>query len=290
MDKIMLSANQQMLCILQDIITKGHKVVTRNAPAYRLMDYPHILFDQTPLFTIRKTAWKKALREMEWFMSGEPKCPPELMDWWAGQLNENDEYLGGYGEQMRHQGNSSSEFTINTGFDQVHAILKSLQDHPFGRRHIMTTWEPFTMNHITDINGNLHTPTTCHGSLTQFFVQDQCLHLKTYQRSADILLGVPHNWMQYWAFLHYFAYHTNLYVGTLIWIFGDLHLYDEPSHIDCARSILNQAGYAHPTNFELEYHPSGIMKNGCPEFLAEDFTINGEIPAPTVFTRPKLLA
>lgn len=290
MDKIMLSANQQMLCILQDIITKGRKVITRNAPAYRLIDYPHILFDQTPLFTIRKIAWKKALREMEWFMSGEPKCPSELMDWWAGQLNPQNEYWGGYGEQMRQQGLSFTDCPTQEGFDQVSAILHSLKEHPYSRRHIMTTWESSTMYRITDINGNIHTPTTCHGSLTQFFVQDECLHMKTYQRSADILLGVPHNWIQYWALLYYFAYHTNLNIGTLIWIFGDLHLYDEPSHIDCARSILDQDIYAHPINFALEYHYSGTMKNGCPEFLAKDFTVKGEIPAPTVLIRPKLLA
>lgn len=286
----MLSANCHYSLILQDLKAKGDRIITRNSPSFSLFDYSNITFHHTPLVTIRKTAWKKALKEMEWFMSGESECPEELMDWWKGQLNPSNEYVGGYGEQMRKHGMNACDNPIQSGFDQVRAILQSLKEHKYGRRHIMTTWEPFTMNHITAINGNTQTPTTCHGTLTQFFVRYQTLHMKTYQRSADILLGVPHNWIQYWALLLYFAYHSRLKPGKLVWMFGDLHLYDEASHIDACNAILNCNPYEVSQSFYLEYYPSDETIMNCPAFLAEDFLMEGAVPAPQVLIRPKLLA
>ena len=55
--------------MLKDILDKGSDVTTRNSITKRLAGLT-ISFDSTPLISIRKTAWKNALREFEWFMSG----------------------------------------------------------------------------------------------------------------------------------------------------------------------------------------------------------------------------
>lgn len=43
-------------------------------------------FRSTPLVSLRRTAWRSALKEFEWFMSGSTRVddlPPEVRPWWA---------------------------------------------------------------------------------------------------------------------------------------------------------------------------------------------------------------
>ena len=62
-------ANQKYVCILKEIINAGDLVTTRNHEVYSSFNLPNVTFTTTPLVTLRKTAWKKALREMEWFLT-----------------------------------------------------------------------------------------------------------------------------------------------------------------------------------------------------------------------------
>jgi len=281
-------ANDIYQKILSTLLESGELVQTRNSDSFSCIDYPRITFTHTPLITIRKTAWKKALLEMQWFMSGDTKCPEELMDWWNGQLGTGDTYRGGYSNQFRYSG-----FTGNLmhTFDQIKYLLNGLKSSPYSRRLLATTWNPRDMEQITQLNNNPQTPTCCHGSLIQVFVRDNQVHMMVYQRSADILLGVPHNWIQYWALLQYLAFHVNreLQVGSLMWLFGDLHLYDEPSHMETAKQIIHCVPSEFPQH-HLEYQYSGGYHLDCPKFTASDFSMEGIIPMPLVTTRPKLLA
>lgn len=255
----------------------GDLLTTHNAEVKSLIHSPPVVFSETPLVTVRRTAWRKALREMEWFLSGNPTCPLELADtWWKGQLNPNGKYWGGYGQQLR---------TWNfSGYDQIEALINGLIHRPNSRRHIITTWHPEDMARITELNNNPNTPTTCHNTITQLFVRHGKLHLNTYQRSADILLGVPHNWIQTWAMLMWLATRVKLEVGSVCWVFGDLHLYQHPTHIQTAEQLIGvETSDRYPNPFELRYHPT------CREFLAEDFKMAGDVPEPFVHTKPALL-
>jgi thymidylate synthase len=260
----------------------GEEVETRNGRVKSIIHADPITFTETPLVTLRKTAWNKAIREMEWFMSGDPRCPDELLDWWNGQLNSQQCYLDGYGEQFRHFSDGP-----RVPFDQVAFILDGLRNHPYSRRLIMTAWNPADMASITQTNCNERTPTTCHSSFMQFFVREGSLHLMTVQRSCDVLLGLPHNWIQTWALLLYFANWSNLRVGSLRWVFGDLHLYQHSTHTDTVERLLTQT-----VNLDrsvcLCYNPS-VENSGVPCFKGSDFVMQGEIPEPRVLTRPQLL-
>jgi len=154
---------------------------------------------------------------------------------------------------------------------------------------VMTTWNPSDMAHITEINHNPLTPSCCHGSMIHLFVREGRVHMTHYQRSADLLLGVPHNWIQYWALLMYFARHSELDVGSLRWIFGDAHIYQEPSHLDAVKQLLRISMQPEVDNsFNLLYNP--VAQNQVvPEFKAGDFVMEGVIPEPRVLTKPKLL-
>ena len=119
-------------------------------------------------------------------------------------------------------------------------------------------------------------------TVIQYFVRNGRLSARTYQRSADILLGVPHNFIQHWALLMWLASQTSLEVGSLIWDFGDLHLYAEESHLEVARAILASKVSPHRSNPKLIYRGEG-------DFKASDFELDGFVDAPVSTVRPKLL-
>lgn len=265
--------------LIQQVMKRGQRIETRNHSAYSLIDSDPLKLTSTPLVTVRRTAWKKALREMEWFLSGKPKCPDELLDWWDGQLDPDGYYFAGYGEQLR------SFEDVHEPFDQIAHLIEGLKQHPSSRRHVVTTWNPAEMSRITETNDNPKTPSCCHGTILQYFVRNGKLHCTHYQRSCDILLGLIHNLIQHWALLLWLSYQTGLEDGGIRWIFGDLHLYDEPSHLEVAKAIIDCNLYERtlpPTR--LVYH--GTMGS---EFKASDFEMVGEIDVPVTTVRPKLL-
>ena len=150
----MSEANRKYVCLLKEILNNGDSVTTRNSQVYSHFDLPNITFTELPLITLRKTAWKKALREMEWFLSGDSECPDELLDWWDGQLDKFNRYRGGYSTQFRAM--SGAEETI---FDQIDFIQEGLKNNPNSRRLLMTVWSPVDMAEITMLNDNPNTPT-----------------------------------------------------------------------------------------------------------------------------------
>ena len=136
---------------------------------------------------------------------------------------------------------------------------------------MITTWNTADMvDKITPI-------TNCHNTLTQVFVEDDKLDMFTYQRSVDVICGLPHNLLQQWAFLMWLAHRTNKKVGELRWCGGDIHIYKE--HYDVVDSML----------VEYKKHLKGIKSGGpelstpqlmytptSEEFLASDFKLDRE--------------
>lgn len=257
------------------IAREGELVPTRNGNTYRVFDLPTLEFCSTPLVTIRRTAWKKAIKEMEWFLSGNPLCPPELLNWWSGQLNRDGEYLRGYGSQLRHYGGY---------YDQIENLIIKINTNPFNRTHVITTWNPKDMARITEINNNPNTPCTCHTTVCQFFVsQNRCLSMHSYQRSADMLLGVPHNWIQSWAFLLWMAKRTNTVPHKMLWTFGDAHIYREPSHM----AVVHKMATLRIENISTPYLQYTGQSEKC--FAADDFKMVGDIPEPAITIQPRLI-
>jgi len=262
-------------CSLLDRIYKGgEQVQTRNGLTRRLFNLPTVTFQSTPLVTVRKTAWKKAIKEMEWFLSGKPKCPDELLDWWQGQLNPNGLYINGYSDQFR-----------SFNFDQIAHLIHKLRTRPFSREHVITTWNPAKMASIKEINNNPRTPTCCHSTVVQFFVTNNNeVSMHSYQRSADMLLGVPHNWIQSWAFLLWVAEQIDGIPDKMLWTFGDAHIYLEDSHIQAVEELQRANLLSSSSPARLLY--SGGIKA---DFKADDFEMVGTIPSPVTVIKPKLL-
>lgn len=250
-----MTPDQQYTALLHELLTDGERVRTRNDWVRRLICRP-LTFTGTPLVCARKTAWRNALLEWEWFMSGSNNVKdlhPAARPWWQPWANEEGFVFFNYSRQFR-------EFEGASGHvDQIALLIDGVKNHPFSRRNVITTWNAADMNHPLCPISN------CHNSLTQAFVDGaNALHLVTYQRSVDVVCGVVHNWIQEWAFLLWLASRTGRGVGSLTWIGGDVHLYEE--HAELAQKVVDVA-HSEPCP-ELAYAPT------CEEFRAEDFRLD----------------
>lgn len=249
--------------LISNILETGKEIKTRNSICKRIF-VEKVVIGSTPLISLRKTAWKNALREWEWFMSGSNNINdlhPSVQAWWKPWANSLGYIYYNYSEQFRRYGDEE--------FDQLAYFINGIRGHPYSRRNVMTTW------HSHEMASKSCPITNCHGTVIQAFVEDNKLHLVTYQRSVDVICGLPHNLIQYWAFLKWLAYITTYDIGTLVWIGGDIHIYQE--HYELADKIRLQRRYTGLGS--EEYVPPRLAYTPKIEdeiFRADDFTLSGD--------------
>lgn len=80
-----------------------------------------------------------------------------------------------------------------------------------------------------------------HDSLDQWSAPTQRLDLVMWQRSADVVLGVPFNIASYDAMINFVARITNTAPGNLHHVTSDTHIYC--NHTDAAQEILDRGSY-----------------------------------------------
>lgn len=185
-----------------------------------------------------KRVWLAGVaRELEWFISGSQNVydlHPSLHHWWLPFADEAGDLGPIYGPQLR-----GSHIPDGTGVDPLMELVKGLAQYPFSRRHVISLWNNQDIPHC-------RLP-PCHGTVIQLFVRrsgkyDTILDMACYQRSADLLLGVPINIASYTLLLNLIVNELNLdtdfwKTGRLIYNFGDMHLYS--NQIDAAEEYLS---------------------------------------------------
>lgn len=213
-----------------------------------------------PLLTTKKIAWKTCLKELLWFIRGETdnkilqKNGVHIWDDNSSKDFMNNIGLGHYqdgilgpiyGFQWRHfnapynveNGNVLDE--NKPGIDQLQFIIEQLKNPATrnSRRLIMTAWNPCQLNKMA--------LPPCH-VICQFHVCDgNKLSCAMYQRSADLLLGVPFNIASYCFLTHLIAHHCNLEAFEFIHFIGNVHIYED--HFDSATLQMNREPYCFPT-------------------------------------------
>jgi thymidylate synthase len=104
----------------------------------------------------------------------------------------------------------------------------------------------------------------------QFHVAQGRLSCLMYQRSVDLLLGAPFNFVGATALTLMLAQQAGLEPGELVWMGGDVHLY--LNHLEQAREQLSREPRAWPT-MKLTRRPDSI--DG---YRIEDFEVEGYQP------------
>ena len=221
--------------LLNRVLTEGVRKDDRTGTGTFAVFGHQMRFDLAegfPLVTTKKLHLKSIIHELIWFLRGDTNVRylqengVTIWDEWA---DENGDLGPVYGRQWR-----SWPAPDGTTIDQIAWLVSEIRRNPDSRRLIISAWNP------VDIPKMALAPCHC---LFQFFVQPSTdgpgkLSCQLYQRSADVLLGVPFNIASYALLTHMVAQVTGLAVGDFVHSFGDTHLY--VNHVDQARLQLTR--------------------------------------------------
>ena len=208
---------REYLLAMQELLNHGNFREGRNGGVYSLFGrqirYP--LTHSFPLFTTKFVAFKAMVVELLWFLKGKTNVDylhehnVHIWDQWA---DENGDLGPVYGAQWRNWDGYSGLDSI----DQITNVIKSIKEDPYGRRHVVSAWNP------AEIEDMALPPCHC---LFQFYVENGKLSCQLYQRSADWFIGVPFNVASYALLTMLIARECGLRVGELVHTVGDYHLY-----------------------------------------------------------------
>ena len=167
-----------------------------------------------PLVTTKKCHLRSIIHELLWFLKGDTNIAylhdnnVTIWDEWA---DENGDLGPVYGSQWR-----SWPTADGRSIDQISQVVDQIRNNPDSRRIIVSAWNVGEIGHMA--------LPPCH-AFFQFYVADGRLSCQLYQRSADIVLGVPFNIASYALLLMMMAQVTGLQAGDFVHTFGDAHLY-----------------------------------------------------------------
>lgn len=211
-----------------------------------------------PLVTTKKVHLRSIIHELLWFLKGETSTEylkqnrVTIWDEWADEKGE----LGPiYGKQWRRWQGPSGEV------DQIKNLIEAIKTNPNSRRHLVVSFNPADIPEVA--------PPACH-TLFQFYVSGEKLSLQLYQRSADLMLGVPFNIAGYALLLMMVAQVTGYRPYEFIHTFGDVHIYS--NHIEGAREQLSRRPRELPL---MEINP-GVKD--IFSFAYEDFALKNYHP------------
>jgi thymidylate synthase len=116
----------------------------------------------------------------------------------------------------------------------------------------------------------------CH-VMFQLYVAAGRLSCQMYQRSCDVLLGVPFNIASYALLTHLFAQQCDLEPGEFIWTGGDCHLY--LNHLEQADLQLTRAPLPLP-QLRIRRRPASIFGYHYEDFEFVNYQHHAPIRAP----------
>ncbi|AEI38256.1 thymidylate synthase [Zymomonas mobilis] len=289
-------SEHQYLNLVSDILNKGDRRCDRTGIGTLSLFGAMMRFDlsqgQIPILTTKKLAYRLAIREMLWFLSGETNIRPLVLqgvsiwtDWpLARYKNETGENLSKkdfeqriiedetfarqwgdlgpvYGKQWRRwQGSDGKEY------DQIATIIESLKYNPTSRRMLFHGWN------VADLKDMALPP--CHMVYQYHVTSDGRLNSLLYQRSADVFLGLPFNLVGASILQAMLAEQAGLALGDLVWTGGDVHIY--LNHRDQLKEQLTRTPRSFPSLRFLR-HPDSIS-----EYQLEDFIVEGYNPHPPI--------
>jgi dihydrofolate reductase / thymidylate synthase len=255
--KMIPTAETQYLNLLDKVKNRGILKKGRNGSTLSLFG-EELKFDVSknfPLITTKKMFLRGIIEELLFFIRGETdttKLSDKGVRIWEG--NTNQEFLDKmgfdykvgemgpmYGYQWRYFNKPYGE--KEGGVDQFKQLIDNIKNNPNSRRLLMTDYNPSQA-----CEGVLY---PCHSLILQFYVNNEKLSVKMYQRSADLFLGVPFNIASTTLLLYIVAKLTNKQPDTVSITFGDCHIYIE--HFEQVNTQLSRTPYELPkmevTNF-----------------------------------------
>lgn len=245
------------------ILEKGTNHGDRTGKGRRSLFGHQMRFDisdmKMPIDSSRQIYPKSACNEILWMLAGstdvsllkEMRC--NFWDKWTYNLStpEQKKFLKGNTASMEFidsigpmygaiwRGNFGMSYIANKKgkdkTDQLSFVLNTFLSNHHSARLRMTAWNPELIpkdekeapwKNVAKGGASL---TPCHGDVQFLYRYDEENRLKLtvvmFQRSADYMLGVPHNVAQYAFLAHWMAYITDAEAEELVINYGDIHIY-----------------------------------------------------------------
>lgn len=183
-----------------------------------------------------------------------PSCVEDFTKWGC---NYWDLWADDNGKLIVDYGNSWFDFD---GYDQIAELKRCLRDDPTNRRMIINSWRPNRLD-------KLSLP-CCHYSY-QFYVENgKTLHMVWTQRSVDLMIGLPSDFVLGAVMLISIAREFNLQPGSIKFDLGDCHVYQEHREqaMEYCESSL-KANYA-PVLYTYSGLPGEDFCNFRPDWLS----------------------
>jgi len=232
-----------------------------------------------PAVTTKKLAFRACLSELLWFLEGSrderrlceilhgTRSSSKKTIWTDNATSKywlpNAEFIGDlgrvYGVQWRDFG----------GVDQVVELVNNIKKDPYGRRHILTAWNPGQLDQMA--------LPPCH-CFAQFYVSaDGKLSCQMYQRSCDMFLGVPFNIASYSLLTHMIAQVCGLEAGEFVHVLGDAHIY--LNHVEQVKEQLAREPLPLPTLW-INPDVQDILTFTMEDLRLDGYTSHDSIKAP----------
>ena len=218
-----------------------------------------------PLVSTKQLHLKSIIYELLWFLRGDTNIRylhehgVTIWDEWADAHGN----LGPvYGKQWR------SWPTAGGNVDQLGQVVEQINKNPNSRRLIVSAWNVGELDQMALL--------PCH-ALFQFYVAAGRLSCQLYQRSADVLLGVPFNIASYALLTHMVAQQCDLAVGDFVWTGGDCHLY--LNHLEQADLQLSREPYPLP-QLVIRRRPPTLFDYDFEDFEIRNYRYHPPIKAP----------
>ena len=189
-----------------------------------------------PLLTTKKINFKHIVTELLWFLKGDTNIKYLLehdCHIWDDWANEEGELGPVYGKQWRKWSVNPLRSDLKH-VDQIANMVHTLKNNPDSRRNLVIAFNPAEIP--------VKAPPACH-TMFQAYARNGELSLQLYQRSADLMIGVPYNIASYSLLLLMLAQISGLKPGKFHHVFGDVHIYK--NHLDGAEKQLDRD----PTGF-----------------------------------------
>jgi len=297
---------QNFIDLIQDILTNGVDKSDRTGIGSKAVFGRQLRWDLSdgfPIITTRKVPLRIAFEETMFFLRGETNTKlleEKKINIW--KKNTSREFLDGrglhhlpegdmgkgYGYQWRHWETMDAKMTwswsdeenierVKRGpeVDQIRELLEGIKKDPFGRRHVVTGWNPGQLHEIA--------LPPCHMLHMYSVTPDNKLHTSFVMRSNDVPFGLPFNIMGYALLNHIFAKHLGLTPGELVYMGWDVHIYQ--NQMDMVREQLTRTPRKLPTfNIKKDLSTFEDIMN----LQWEDVELIGYDPYPDIADKPEM--
>lgn len=191
-----------------------------------------------PVLTTKEVAWRPAIAEFLGYLRGYTNAADFRRlgcNTWNANANDNPAWLAnpfrkGQDDMGRCYGAQGRDWRTPEGgsVDQLRSIYESLLKREDNGRLILTFHNPGELDRAC-LPACMHTHT--------FSIVGDTLHLTSYQRSADLPLGVPFNMVQCAWFLLVMSKITRLKPGKVYHKLVNVHIYEDQVPIMFAEQV-----------------------------------------------------